>query len=412
MTRSTVKLFSDISHSIGSRLLLLVATLGTVLLNSHFLGESGLGEVALLQFGVLLVTGMAGFVAAGAVVYVRRSHRAADIRKAAYLWCVLSAFVASGGGVLLGIIPQEWLYAAAGLGLIQSLVVFHSQLLIASGKIRANNHLQIVQTSFLLLTVSLAYFLFEFTTPTGFMWALSIALGISLIFSLVSLRGNWGEAPTSGIADKNSATPLLFRYGSQGSTGSILQLLTNRANLSLLDHFIGSAGAGVYSVVYYGVEAVWTIARALAPMVNTEVAAAASHLERHSITISYLRRTLLMTLPLALLSALVPESIYALIFGIDGIALPLRILVPGMLAGATSSIIAHHMSAIGLHKWNARTSALGLVTLIIIGWNTIPEYGVLGAAFAASSAYCVQALGLIAVWLKANRGETSPPQDA
>ena len=71
----------------------MAVTLTTVLLNSHFLGDTGLGEVALLQFGLLLVTGMAGFVASGAVVYVRRSHRARDIRKVAYLWCGVSAIV-------------------------------------------------------------------------------------------------------------------------------------------------------------------------------------------------------------------------------------------------------------------------------------------------------------------------------
>ena len=143
-----MKFISDIWHSIGSRLILLVVTLLTVLLNSHFLGEEGLGMVALLHFGLLLVTGMAGFVAAGAVVYVRRSHRASDIRKVAYLWCGFSAIIASVVGVGLNIIPFEWLYASAGLGLLQSLVVFHSQLLIASGKIRANNYLHITISFF------------------------------------------------------------------------------------------------------------------------------------------------------------------------------------------------------------------------------------------------------------------------
>ncbi|MDA0568921.1 MAG: hypothetical protein O3A35_04200, partial [Bacteroidetes bacterium] len=171
-------LISDISHSIGARLILLVVTLTTVLLNTHFLGEKGLGEVALLQFGLLLVTGMAGFVAAGAVVYVRRSHRARDIRKVAYLWCGVSAIVASGIGVALGVIPTEWLYASAGLGLLQSLVVFHSQLLIASGRIRSNNYLQIAQTSTLLLTVFVTYILFDIATPRGFMWALTGALSV------------------------------------------------------------------------------------------------------------------------------------------------------------------------------------------------------------------------------------------
>ena len=395
-----MKFLSDISHSIGSRLVLLVATLGTVLLNSHFLGESGLGSVALLQFGLLLVTGMAGFVAAGAVVFVRRSHKPSQLRKVAYLWCLLSAIVASVLGSALGIIPSEWLIASSALGLMQSIIVFHSQLLIAGGRIRTNNQLQIVQTFSLLASTLLTYLYFGITTPIGFMWALTAALAVALVFSIIAMKGTWESAPTSGSHNTSSATPLLFRYGSQGSTGSILQLLTNRANLSLLNHFIGTAGAGVYSVVYYGVEAVWTIARALAPMVNTEVAAASSSVERRTITAGYLKRTLMLTVPLTILASAVPESIYAWVFGINGIAVPLRILAPGMIAGAISSIIAHHLSAIGLHIWNARTSAIGLTVLISIGWFAIPTYGVAGAAMAASAAYLSQAAGLIFALLK------------
>ena len=395
-----MKFLSDISHSIGSRLVLLLATLGTVLLNSHFLGESGLGSVALLQFGLLLVTGMAGFVAAGAVVFVRRSHKPSQLRKVSYLWCLLSAIVASVLGSALGIIPSEWLIASSALGLMQSIIVFHSQLLIAGGRIRTNNQLQIVQTFSLLTSTLLTYLYFGITSPIGFMWALAAALAVALVFSIIAMKDNWQSAPTSGLHDLSSATPLLFRYGSQGSTGSILQLLTNRANLSLLNHFIGTAGAGVYSVVYYGVEAVWTIARALAPMVNTEVAAASSTVERRAITAGYLKRALMLTVPLTILASAVPESIYAWVFGINGIAGPLRILAPGMIAGAISSIIAHHLSAIGLHKWNARTSGIGFTVLISVGWFAVPTYGVAGAAVAASAAYVSQAAGLIFALLK------------
>ena len=146
----------------------------------------------------------------------------------------------------------------------------------------------------------------------------------------------------------------------------------------------------------------------LAPIVNTEVASASSREARHSITRRYLHRTLLLTLPLALLAGLIPESMYTWVFGIEGISLPLRILIPGMLAGATSSILAHHLSAIGLHKWNAITSGIGLLVLVYIGWyeDVVPLYGVPGAAFAASCAYLAQTSGLAIAFLKADRKES------
>ena len=87
-------------------------------------------------------------------------------------------------------------------------------------------------------------------------------------------------------------------------------------------------------------------------------------------------------------------------FGINGVAVPLRLLAPGMVAGAISSIIAHHLSGIGLHRCNALTSALGLVVLVCVGLIVIPQMGVSGAAIAASCAYSVQAVSLISVLLK------------
>lgn len=396
---SKINLKGDATHSIVSRLFLLFVTLTTVLLNTHYLGAAGLGSIALLQFGLLLVTGMSGFVAAGAVVYVRRTYGAKEMRWVAYAWCAMSAIVASGSGVALGVIPEEWLYDAAILGFLQSLIVFHSQMLIASGKIVENNMLQLGQTIFLLAAVSIQYLMFDNATPDGFARALGMALASALVISIAMLHGTWDDGPTVAAED-GDVRRKLFRHGAQGSTGSILQMLTNRSNLSLLEHTVGSAGAGVYSVVYYGAEAVWTIARALAPMVNNEVAVASSSEIRMGITRRYLKLTLILTLPLVAAAALVPEFVYEWVFGISGIAWPIRLLAPGMIAGAVSSILAHHLSGVGLHKWNAITSALGLAVLLGIGGFLVKDYGVQGAAIAASCAYCAQSLGLIWVWSK------------
>lgn len=375
-------------------------TLATVLINSHMLGKEGLGSVSLLQFGLLLVTGMAGFVAAGAVVYVRRSHSPKDFIALTYGWCLFSAILASYLGTKIGAIPSKWMFDAAILGLLQSIFVFHAQLLIASGKIKEHNIIFLAQAALIFCSVVFIYFIKGNSTPEGFASALSIAFAATVLLTIVFLRGTWSDKPT--LKPGGSATKILFKSGAQGQTGSLVQLITNRSNLSLLENIIGSAGAGVYSVVYYGVEAVWTIARALAPMVNSEVAKATSSTDAMNITSGYLKQTLILTIPLVLTACLTPEWIYAWIFGIDGIAMPLRLLAPGMIAGAVASIIAHHLSGIGLHRWNAITSGIAMIVLLSSGWYLIPTMEVCGAAIAASCAYSVQALALVGVWSKSN----------
>ncbi len=393
---------SDSKHSIASRLALMLIALITVLLNSHYLGEEGLGSIALLQFGLLLVTGMAGFVAAGAVVYVRRSQTPKDIRGIAYLWCILSAFAASNIGVSIGAIPDAWIWDAAFLGFLQSIVIFHSQLLIAAGKIKEHNILFLVQAVVILANVAFAYMVKGEATPEGFADALSMSFLVTVIVTIAILKGSWNDAPT--VKPEGNAANKLFINGAQGQTGSILQLLTHRSNLSLLENLVGSAGAGVYSIVYYGAEAVWAITRALAPMVNNEVARSSDSVEAVKITLGYLKQTLSLTIPIVVIACIVPENIFAWVFGIDGIATPLRLLAPGMLAGSVSSIIAHHLSGVGLHRWNAITSGLALIVLLGLGYYLIPTMEVCGAAIAASCAYSSQALGLIVVWSRLNQG--------
>jgi len=75
-------------------------------------------------------------------------------------------------------------------------------------------------------------------------------------------------------------------------------------------------------------------------------------------------------------------------------------LAPAAIAGAFSSIVAHHLSGIGQHRWNAWTSAAGLISLLVLAAILIPENGAVGAAYAASGAAIIQAAGLLIGWSK------------
>ena len=59
-------------HSVGTRILLLGCTTAVILINTRVLGATGQGEIAWIQLGVLLVTGISGFLAGGAVVYLQK----------------------------------------------------------------------------------------------------------------------------------------------------------------------------------------------------------------------------------------------------------------------------------------------------------------------------------------------------
>ena len=196
----------------------------------------------------------------------------------------------------------------------------------------------------------------------------------------------------------------LWKYGRSAQMGALLQMLTNRSNLSILAQSqAGLAASGVYSIAYYGLEAMWLVPRALAPLVYTRTAAEQNRSVRLGATRKTLGQALLGTAALLTVALLIPDSWFAWAFGFDGIQPVVHALAPAALFGAAASIVAHHLSGIGKHHWNAATSGLGLITLLGLAREWAPESGAVGAAWAASAAAAVQCAGLLIAWWRCER---------
>ena len=103
-------------HSIATRALLLAFTTAVILLNARVLGASGQGEIAWIQLGILVVTGVSGFLAGGAVVYLQKEIPLRDMLLPGHTWLVISALLGTWGGISAGFLPAEHFGAMAGLG--------------------------------------------------------------------------------------------------------------------------------------------------------------------------------------------------------------------------------------------------------------------------------------------------------
>jgi O-antigen/teichoic acid export membrane protein len=130
-------------------------------------------------------------------------------------------------------------------------------------------------------------------------------------------------------------------------------------------------------------------------VVHARIAAEDSRAGRLAVTRSLLALTLLFTGTMWGVAVALPESAYAWAFGIDGVRAVLVALGPAVLAGAAASLVAHHLSGIGQHRWNAWTSGAALVAVVGCGAWWYAEHGALGAAAAASVAGLVQISGLL-----------------
>ena len=382
-----------------SRVAMLVATSFTVILTTRTLGASGQGDWALLQFGLLLVTGLAGFVAGGAVVYVRRFFSAKAMVPLAVAGIAVATVLGGWLGAFTGWVPEHWTTTSMVLGAMQAAIVFLSQLHLAAGNLRHYHLTQVLQ-------VGTMAALWGGLVASGMddMTHLVLALKGSLVVTLVALlvhRNNVWQPASHPHPEGTTVNRLMLTKGAEGQTGSLLQLLTNRLNISQLERFVSLDASGLYSLGYYAMEAVWTVGRAWAPAVHAEAARLDDATARRSHTLWHAWRVMALSALGALLGVFLPDVLWHAVFQIHGLRPVLQSLAPAMVAGGVSSILAHHLSGVGLHRWNAVTSGLGLLVLWACSTAWIPgaEEGAVMAGWAMSCAACAQCAGLsLAFW--------------
>lgn len=388
-------------HALISRLLLLVCTTAIILLNARTLGATGQGEIAWIQLGILLITGISGFLAGGTVVFLQKEMHVWNALIPGHLWLIASAVAGTGIGTAMHLLPATHFVFIAATGWMQGAIIFHGQLLLAEQKIKSHNALQVLQSGVLLIILCALFSTKEWPQVSDFLNALAASLGVAFIVSVILVRRQVQRPLKLERLSPSHVARRLWTFGRAAQSGALLQMLTNRANLSLLAQApAGIEASGVYSIAFYGLEAMWLIPRALAPLVYTRTASENQRNFRVSNTRTQLHRALLGAAVSLLCAVLIPESIYQWVFGFDGIRPVVIGLAPAAIAGAFSSIVAHHLSGIGQHRWNAWTSAAGFITLLILATAFIPMLGAVGAAYAASGAAIVQAFGLLAAWSK------------
>ena len=378
--------------SVAARLGVLGCTAAMVLLNARLLGAEGTGGVAVLQLGLLVTASVGGLLAGGAVVYLGRTVALRSLLGPAHGWMVLCAASAALGLPILGVLPASTAWTVAGLGWLQAVANFHGQVAVARDRVRLFNRLQLLQVALTPLFATVLYLGAGWRTPSAFAAALAAALVATVLASLAALRDlpRPGEATPAAAAP--AATRLLARHGLPSSLGATLQLAANRIHVALLG---ASAAAGIFAVAWAGVEAVWSVARGVAPLVHIGTASTPDADQRRAATRFHLLFAGTGTLLLTALAASLPDAVYASVFGFSGIAPVLQAAAGAACAGGWAPVLSHHLSGLGLHRYNAWTSAAGLAvgTGCAVWW--IPTAGAVGAGAAASVGALVQLSGLL-----------------
>jgi len=221
--------------------------------------------------------------------------------------------------------------------------------------------------------------------------SLNLILGCALLNASLKLK--------NGVF-VNSYAKHLIGYGYKAHLSNILAFVNNRADMLLLGFFIGPVAVGIYAVAVNLVEKLWLFSGAVSTVLLPRLSQLSNdEAKRNLLTPLIARWSLWITLVAALAFAVLGNLIIGVFFG-DAFLEAYSVLVwllPGVVLGSCSMVLANDMAARGRPDLNLATSWVSVTINITGNIILIPQYGLQGAAGATSFAYVVNMMMRLAI---------------
>jgi O-antigen/teichoic acid export membrane protein len=285
----------------------------------------------------------------------------------------------------------------------QLITLIGLNILLAVGKVRQFNILDLVSQSFVLINAACVWLLVKGDLETLVWWNTVTSVLVSLLIAGLLVMSAKTLAQSKWRADV-ALLRRMITYGLKFHISILAGAIIIRADLLVVNHFRGAAEAGVYSVAsQFGLLLMLlpgVIATLLFPRVTTEQDT------RGETTCAVTRYTAFIMLICCLaavpFSLLLPFVYGAAFYDATGL---LWILLPGVYLMGLESVLVQHFNALGLPRaiplyWLA-TLALNLVLVFAL----VPRLGAQGAAIASTVSYAA-IFSLVALHFHSSTGRS------
>lgn len=184
----------------------------------------------------------------------------------------------------------------------------------------------------------------------------------------------------------------MLNYGYKAHLSNILAFVNNRADMFLLGYFLGPVAVGIYAIAVNLTEKLWLFSGAVSTVLLPRLSQLSGHEDkRNQLTPLIARWSFWITFCASLILLLLGPFLVDLLFGKEfkDAYMVIVLLVPGVVMGACSMVLANDMAARGRPDLNLATSWISVSINVIGNIILIPRYGVHGAAVATSFAYTI-----------------------
>jgi len=396
-TRETIITFS-------TRIFALLAAIGTSVVLARTLGPQGQGYYSLaVLFPSVVVTFFNFGIGPATVYYVARKE---------FEWgeilgnnLVLSMLI-GGIGVLVGLIivcffqsailpgvPQKYLLLAIWLIPLNLFYSYIRQMLLGAQYIKKYNYTQIAR--------AVLFFVFILSTlvvlRTGVPGAIIANSAAWLFVDVFTFRLSQRVAGEIRLRPNIIYIKKSIAYGLQSHLSNVLSFLNYRVDVFLVNVILNPAAAGLYSVGVGLAEQLWIISSSAAMILFPRVAAETDSQRLRSFTPLVARSVFWVSALGALTLFFLSHWIILLLYSTSFLPAVhvLRALLVGVVALSVGRVFAHDIAGRGHPELNVYTALASAITNVILNLLWLPQYGIVGAAWASTVSYTISFLGAL-----------------
>lgn len=190
---------------------------------------------------------------------------------------------------------------------------------------------------------------------------------------------------------------------------NVIALLNYKVDLFVVEHYLGHAHVGVYSIAVLAAEALWMVSSSITQAAYADIGQPDPERARRE-ALGAIQSSLvvlsLLAVPVALVVQwLVPRALGAAYAPVAGLVVG---LLPGVVCyGAASGLSAWYTNHAGRPQWPAAFAGLSLLLNLATAVWLVPAWGAMGAAVATSVSYALAVLVSTTVFLRLSGGRWS-----
>lgn len=388
---------AHVAWTLATRLLMIVNSVAAGVIVAHWLGAQGVGELAVINVAVTTIVQLGSFGLPSSNTYFiakDRAHFCAATINSLLFALLIGSLLAIALSLLASLRPTWFSLVSPDLIRIASvsipfqlITLIGLNILLAAGKIREFNLLDLLGQSFVLINavITLVILRARLDALVKLNTATSVAVGIVVAALLITTGKKL-------LDSKWRADVALLRrmitYGLKFHISVLAAAIIFRADLLVVNLFRGPAEAGVYSVATQFSLLLMLLPSVIATLLFPRVTA---EQDAHGETTSVVTRYTALIMLGCCLAAVPVSFLLPLIYGrafSDATTL-LLILLPGVYLVGLESVLVQHFNALGLPR---RIPVYWLVTLVInlvLVFVLVPRLGAYGAAIASTLSYAL-----------------------